>query len=161
MPPFPLHHASISVLFGLAVIATLTRFLTRLLSRGRLYTDDYFVLFALVCLCAGTGLMIHSYRIVFVDEAAATNATVVIAPGQLDLLFGSLGTIDALFCIMWTATFSVKASFLALFRQLIRRVLGRLTIYYWCTVVLTFLAWGFFESEDFIVCPYFRAQVRK
>ena len=154
-------HASISVLFGLAVIATLTRFLTRLLSRGRLYTDDYFVLFALVCLCAGTGLMIHSYRIVFVDEAAATNATVVIAPGQLDLLFGSLGTIDALFCVMWTATFSVKASFLALFRQLIRRVSGRLTIYYWCTVVLTFLAWGFFECEDFIVCPYFRAQVRK
>ena len=41
-------HASISVLFGLVVVATLTRFITRLVSRGRLYLDDFFVLFALV-----------------------------------------------------------------------------------------------------------------
>lgn len=154
-------HASISVLFGLAVLATFTRFLTRLVSRRRLYLDDLFVLFALVCLCAGTGLMIHSYKIVFVDEAAATTSTFVIVPSQLSSLFGSLTTIDALFCIVWTATFSIKASFLALFGQLIKRVARKLTIYYWCTVTLTFLAWAFFEYEDFIVCPYFRAEVRK
>lgn len=154
-------HASISVVFGLAVLATFSRFITRIVSRRRVSLDDLFVLFALVCLCAGTGLMINSYKIVFVDEAAATNATVVIAPSQLSSLFASLTTIDALFCIVWTATFSIKASFLALFRQLIRRVARKLTIYYWCTVTLTFLAWGFFECEDFIVCPYFRAEVRK
>ena len=105
--------------------------------------------------------MVHSYHIIFVDEAAATGAGIVIAPSELSSLFDSLPVIDALFCIAWTATFSIKASFLALFRHLIKRVARTLTVYYWCTVALTLLAWGFFECEDFIVCPYFRAHVRK
>ena len=102
-------HAPISVLFGLAVVATLTRFITRLVSRGRLYLDDFFVLFALVCLRAGTGLMINSYHIVFVDETAATNATVVIARPASCLRCSVRGRRSMrFFCIMWTAIFSIK-----------------------------------------------------
>ena len=114
----------------------------------------------MICLCAGTGLIVHFYKVMFVDEALATDPTVVIEPSQLSELFNSLTIVDAFFCVMWTTTFSVKASFLALFKQLISRVsTKRLNVFYWCTVGLTFLAWGFFECEDFIVCPHFGEQV--
>lgn len=151
--------ATICVFFGIAVIGVLARFIGRMVTRRRLYLDDAFLCFALICLCAGTGLIVHFYKVMFIDEALATDPTVVIVPSQLLELFNSLTIVDAFFCIMWTATFSVKASFLALFRQLISRVSRKLTIYYWCTVALTLLAWAFFECEDFIVCPHFGEQV--
>ena len=107
------------------------------------------------------GLMISSYKIFFVDEAAETDATIVITLAEISLLFGSLTTIDATFCIIWTAIFSTKASFLALFGQLIKRVSRKLSIYYWCAVILTFLGWVFFECELFIVCPHGGSGVSK
>ena len=134
------------------------RTIGRFVTRRRFYLDDGFVVFALICLCAGTGLLIHFYRLVFVDEAAATNPTVVVAPEQYTNLFESLTNIDAYFSIMWTSTFSIKASFLALFKPLIRRLSRRIVVFYWCAVVLTLLSWGYFVSEVFIVCHYFGAK---
>lgn len=158
---FHLFYASMCFFFAIAVTSAFARFVFRLVARRRFYLDDMFFAFALLCLGAGTALMIEFYKVAFLDEAVATNSTVIIQPSQLTSLFNSLTMLDAFFCIMWTATFSIKASFLALFRQLIQRVSKKLRIHFWVTAVLTFLAWAYFECEDFIVCHYFGAEVRE
>lgn len=63
--------------------------------------------------------------------------------------------VDAFVCLTWTATFAVKASFLALFRVLIRRISRRITIYYWVVVGCTGVTWAFMMAESFIFCSTF------
>lgn len=63
--------------------------------------------------------------------------------------------VDAIVCLTWSATFAVKASFLALFRVLIRRISRRITIYYWVVVGCTAVTWAFMMAESFIFCSTF------
>jgi hypothetical protein len=139
----------------------LARIISRVVARRRLYTDDAFLLFALACICTGTGLITTFYHAIFIGEAVSLDPTVVITPDQTAALLESFVIIRAFFCITWTVTFSVKASFLALFERLIRRVSKRLTLYYWCAVVMTFLSWAFFMCELFIICPYTGTEIGK
>lgn len=69
--------------------------------------------------------------------------------------------VDAFVCLTWTATFAVKASFLALFRMLIRRISRRITIYYWVVVGCTAVTWAFMMAESFIFCSIFGLESSK
>lgn len=56
-------------------------------------------------------------------------------------------------CLLWTAIFAVKLSFLIFFWQLVRPIDG-LKIYYWTVVAVTTLAWPFAASNSFVSCPH-------
>lgn len=71
-----------------------------------------------------------------------------------ELIYDDVKFMDIFFTLLWTATFSVKFSFLAFFRKLVN-VAQNLRIFYWATIVCTFIAWGFIISEPFIICPHF------
>lgn len=56
--------------------------------------------------------------------------------------------------LLWTATFAVKFSFLAFFRQLIQSV-ANIRMYFWIVVVFTTVSWMFVIAEPFILCHQF------
>lgn len=148
------HYVSVGVFFSIAAISVLLRTATRLWTRRRLYLDDVLLLWALICLSAATGIGYHILALNFLEEAIAVEPTVVVPISQLGNLMGSLAYTDAFLCLIWTCTFSVKFSFLALFRLLIKRVSKHLTRYFWFVVVYMVLTWMFLVVEPFILCPY-------
>ena len=149
---------SIAVLYSVAVVTVIIRIVTRLFSRHRVYLDDVLLLFAFMCLSAATGLVYSFGYKLWYNEASKLDATVVISVTDiLDLMY-SLPYIDAFLALTWTCTFSVKFSFLALFRLLIRRLSRVITVYYWCVVGFCILTWMFLIGEAFILCPYFGLQ---
>lgn len=114
------------------------------------------MLIGLLCLGAGTGLVHVFCQTIFVVEAIKMDPTVVIPLDQYNDISQTYAILDAFLCVMWTTTFAVKFSFLALFRLLIRRVSKPVTTYYWIVVAITTVTWIFLVAEPFILCPYFQ-----
>lgn len=142
---------SIEVFFSLAVLSVIGRMIIRIYTRRRLDFDDCLLLFALLCLSACTGLVHVFCQKIFVVEALEVDPTFIPPP---DLYQNVRSTLVSFACIIWTAVFAVKFSFLALFQLLIRRLPKAITIYYWTTVGITVATWMFFVGEPFIDCPY-------
>lgn len=116
--------------------------------------DDYFVLLAITTLSGATSVMLNYTRDLFLLEAVTRNPAYIFTIED-DKGFGSVMQIVLSFPPMtWTATFAVKLSFLVLFRQLIKRVSKKLTIYIWVVILLTVLTWAFALTWGFIGCPY-------
>ena len=146
------------MLFGLAALCVIGRIIARIYTRRRLFLDDCFLIFGLLCLSAGTGLVHAFCRTIFVVEAVKMDPTIVVPLDQLQHLAQTYAILDSFLCVMWTTTFAVKFSFLALFRLLIRRVSKSITTYYWIVVAITIVTWIFLVGEPFILCPYFQPE---
>lgn len=131
---------------------------TQVYSRSRLYLDDYLVIIALLCLCAGTGLVYAFCQSIFVTQAVKGDPSIIIPPDEYDNLAHTFAILDSFLCVMWTSIFAVKLTFLALFRLLIRRVSEIITRYYWIVVATTIVTWMFLVVEPFILCPYFKPE---
>lgn len=142
------------MLFGLAVSGVILRTIRRLTLFRRLQPDDIFVWFALLCLSAAAGCFFNNLYILILQDAALMDPNVVV-PITIPAIISSLPITDAFVCTIWTCTFAVKASFLALFRPLIRGMSRNIITYYWVVVGCTFLTWLFLLVEPFIVCPHF------
>ena len=83
------------MLFGLAVLCVTGRIATRLYTRRRLFLDDGFLIFGLMCLGAGTGL-IHVYcRTIFVVQATKMDPTIVIPIDQDQSLAHGVAIVDS------------------------------------------------------------------
>ncbi|MCJ1252195.1 hypothetical protein MMC30_009442, partial [Trapelia coarctata] len=146
---------AIGTVYGIAVLTLATRTIIRIHTRRRLYIDDAFLLFSFLCLTCATGLVFTFLRNMFISEASRVDPDAVITLEDLVKLTNSMAIVDTFLALAWTTTFCVKFSFLALFRLLIHRVSGPITIYYWCVVGFTTITWAFIVSESFILCPYF------
>lgn len=133
----------------------IARFAIRIKARRRLYIDDAFIAFALVCLCATTALVYRFAELLYGNEASKLDPTFVITIERILGLTSSLPVIDSFLALAWTTTFSIKFSFLALFRLLIGGTHHKLRTYFWFVVAFTSLTWMFLVSETFILCPYF------
>lgn len=92
------------------------------------------------------------------QEAIAMDPGIIVPITDVDQLIKSISFLDAFLCTIWTCTFAVKGSFLALFWGLIKGISKHLDRYYWFVVVYAFVAWGFLVSEAFVLCPYFGAE---
>ncbi len=93
----------------------------------------------------------------YLSTAIRLDQTIVFRLGsdRLNALVNTAVQTNHSFLILaWTATFLVKFSFLAFFRQLIWNVAG-MRRYYWVVVGLTVLAWMFLITEPFILCSQF------
>lgn len=112
-----------------------------------------------MCLCVGTGLIFHNlflfYLMTAIFTAPEVTNTMQISEYVGPLLHSSPMR-NAYSSFMWNCVFSVKLCFFAFFKGLVwpRR---RLTIYYWISVIFTFLAWAICFSETFIFNRFTRA----
>lgn len=138
----------------------------RVKSRRGISLDDYFLLFGLTCLTGATVLLLKYTRLLYMTEAVrllqtGANIPVIFTLEDILIMADVSKVVDAFVCLTWTATFAVKASFLALFRVLIRRISKRITIYYWVVVGFTGVTWAFMMAESFIFCSTFGLESSK
>lgn len=140
--------------FAVAVVAATARIFIRIQTR-RFGLDDCLVLFALISLSGATGVLLKYTRVIFLVEALSLNSAYIYTTED-DKSFGPILAItNCINPLTWTATFAIKLSFLVLFRQLIKHVSKRITIYLWVVILFTVLAWALASSEPFISCHDF------
>lgn len=131
------------VLIVLAILGAIIRVAIRLRYQRRLYVDDGFLFFAIICLCVATGLMYEVIPSMYLVEAVLTNDPDTSLPSNLfaeSLLFQKL--CDGFLVLTYNTIFAVKFSFLFFFRTLIRRVHSML-VYWWMVAVLTAVVWAY------------------
>lgn len=144
-------------MLGVCILAVAIRIAIRIKWRRQLSLDDYFLLFGLASLSGAAGLAFRLTRILFLTEVLVADHPVNYVFSAQDILeFNvAMAVVSSLVILSWTATYAVKFSFLALFRQLISRLSNKITIYFWIIVGFTLLSWAYVVVEPFILCPVF------
>jgi hypothetical protein len=131
----------------------------RLTFQKTLRLDDTFLILAVVCLCAATGILYN------IDYFLYLHATTLFIPELLPYLLGEYTKV--LLCqvlvypylaLIWTTTFGIKGCFLAFMRPLVWHVSRVMNWYFWFIVVFTAVTWAFVVADPFIICPYFRLE---
>lgn len=121
--------------------------------------DDYLVFFSTLCLIAATGVFFADFEYLYLSQALFMDPLIVLktpAPKLIRATQLHLPYLNAYLSLLWTATFAVKFSFLAFFRQLLQSV-SNMRTYYWIVVAFTTVSWIFVIGEPFILCHYFGA----
>lgn len=120
--------------------------------------EDFILLFAVVSLCAATGLA-------YATLTAQYSLLQLILHGfEADLGFKLLGEIptiakeeDAATNLWWLVIFSVKLAFLFFFRRLISR-LQSLNVWWWFATTLTIIAGVVSVAVSWLTCPHFTVE---
>ncbi|MCJ1324812.1 hypothetical protein MMC10_001474 [Thelotrema lepadinum] len=144
-----------ATLFGIAITTYAVRTYIRARLMKRFLADDYLLLFAVICLIAGTGLDFankqHEYDL-FVAVLNDPDSVLLLS------LLPSIPTIfkeeDAVQTIWWFVIFPVKLAFLFFFRRLVHR-LRNLKIWWYCITTFTVLAGLTCVAVTWLSCPYF------
>ncbi|KAF2805345.1 uncharacterized protein BDZ99DRAFT_525050 [Mytilinidion resinicola] len=116
---------TVGVFFALSVILVIARAATRLRSRRAMTLDDYLVFWGCLCLIAATALTYANFDNMYLTQALFKDPTIITRVKSDELLrvtkiVNTLQMADLE--LLWAATFAVKFSFLAFFRQLIQSV---------------------------------------
>lgn len=115
-------------------------------------------MFGVACLSAGTGILYRYTRIVFLFEAVGARPIYYVFTIQDIMLLDEENSVvltgNAGMCFIWTAIYSVKFFFLALFKILVNRVSTRISIYFWVVVAVTTLFWIMQISFSVIPCHH-------
>ncbi|KAH8723974.1 hypothetical protein GQ44DRAFT_709438 [Phaeosphaeriaceae sp. PMI808] len=152
----------VGVLTGLALCCFIARIAIRLIYQKTLRVDDAFLILAVACLCAATGILYHISYFLYMHSAA------LFVPGILPYLLADFfellkfqKKVYPYLTLIWTTTFAVKACFLTFMRPLIWHVSRKMNWYFWFIVVFTAVTWAFVVVEPFIICPYFELEAVK
>ncbi|KAF2012755.1 hypothetical protein BU24DRAFT_412086 [Aaosphaeria arxii CBS 175.79] len=140
--------------FGIACIAAIGRLIVCLTIRRRLYFDDYVLFFGLASLGAAMGVYIKFSWLIYVLNIIKYDPTVIPTVSDLQDIMNAQAINYSLMALMWSAIFPVKLCFLITFKVLILNMSQRIVVWYWTTLTLVFLVWGFLITESFIICPY-------
>ncbi|KAF2146741.1 uncharacterized protein K452DRAFT_355198 [Aplosporella prunicola CBS 121167] len=155
---------NVGLFTGLAVLTIAVRFVVRLRQLRRLFLDDYLLLCSSACLLVALGLIYPNTSALFLGEATLAmpdKITVESMDEAKDLI--SLNNYSLIYLsIIWISTYSVKFSFLAVFKPLVWNKLSRSMMwYFWFVVAFTACSWAYSECASFIPCPHFGAAVIK
>ena len=127
----------------------------RICIHKKVQVEDFILLFAVVCLCAATGL---GYATLTTQYALLQ---LVHHGYEDDLAFELLGEIpiiskqeNAATNFWWLVIFSVKMAFLFFFRRLTFR-LRSLKLWWWFATTLTIIAGLVSIATSWLTCPYF------
>lgn len=127
-------------LAGIVLIAAAVRIALQIHNRRRLFLSDAFLLFACICLCAGTVVLYQFDDMLYLEQALAKGAlSVEIPPDFLAKVGTNIKYVISYQAIIWATVFSVKFSFLSFFRPLVQR-LAKLREWWTCVAVITALA---------------------
>lgn len=147
---------ALGVLTGLALLCFVARMTIRLKYHKKLGLDDVFLIIAAASLIASTGILYHICYFLYLHSAA------LLAPQVLPILLDHFTELLQLhemvypfLALIWTATYAVKACFLAFMRPLVWHISRAVNWYYWFIVVFCTISWAFVVAEPFIICPYF------
>jgi hypothetical protein len=143
-------------LTGLAFICFIARISIRLVFQKKLQLDDYFLILAVACLCAATGILYHVCYFLYLHSAALLVKGIgpyLIA--DLDAMLEMQVMVYPYLAMIWTTTFAVKWCFLAFMRPLVWHISRVMNWYYWFIVGFCTVTWAFLVAEPFIICPYF------
>lgn len=135
------------------------RFYVRFRIQKEIGWDDGFLIFGLACLISGVVMLFN-----VIDDMYVTEAVVF---GEVNLFTMDFATFipksiryrkisAAALTLMWFSICSVKFSFLALFKKLIRQMPGMIR-YWWFTVAFNIVVTGYGASVYLVACPYFSA----
>ncbi|KAI3335616.1 hypothetical protein F4824DRAFT_464215 [Ustulina deusta] len=152
----------VGVFFGIALLSALARGAIRFRTQRHLSLDDYLLFIATSFLVAATGLLYKVCDGFYIDTVVLNDPTIFfqLSPQQTDQLINNALQENIFLLLAWTATFFVKFSFLAFFKQMVWRV-DKMRYYYWSIVVFTVLSYLFLSSEAFILCHDFGIQSLK
>ncbi|OJI85584.1 hypothetical protein ASPTUDRAFT_118620 [Aspergillus tubingensis CBS 134.48] len=148
---------AVGIFFALASLSFFGRIFIRLFTRRRLYLDDAFLSFAFTTLLIGTVLgFLRAYTIYFQMAALEGNVEALLfLASHLEEHAKDYGFNIAFIVLLWTTVFAVKWCYLAFFHPLLVGMSRRFTIYYRCTVGLSFISWILSAFVAPIVpCPY-------
>jgi hypothetical protein len=146
-----------NILLGIAILSVIGRVGLKIHHRRSFLADDYILFFGTACLIAGTAVLFYQLDTLYLGPAIQADPELVFyldAHDLNELIYNEIKYLDTFFSLLWTATFSVKFSFLAFFWKLVNAA-ENLRIFYRVTIVCTFIAWGFIICQPFIICPYF------
>lgn len=132
-------------------MAATARIIVRIRTR-RFGLDDCFVLLAIISLSGATGVVVGYTRDLFLVEAMNRNPTYILTIEDVKSFGSILRIASCLPPMTWTATIAVKLSFLVLFRQLVKLVSKKITIYIWVVILVSILTWVFGWSGTFLTC---------
>lgn len=157
-----------STLLGICIVATVVRFYIRGFVQKQFGWDDGWLAFGICCLVAGMVVLYTMLDLMYEMEgiAATVNSGGIpdvstIPPEALALMATLISKsvryrrLSAAACVpLWGAICSVKFSFLALFKKLIRQM-PIMTRYWWFVLAFN-IAISLYGGTVFIVtCPYF------
>ena len=135
------------------------RLYIRLHVQNHFGVDDGLVVFGVLLLIAAMGMLYHFVDMMFMSEALALgdkDIELSFNVIQDALSFKKWATISLI--TTWVAIYTVKASFLVLFRKLVDRI--RPLIIYWWFVVAYTIVLGLYGVTTYIVpCPNFNSFV--
>lgn len=151
--------AVVSVLFTVAMLATIGRLVIRFHYQNRLFADDYVLLFGCSSLVAAFTLVNVMFEDIYFEMSLILGPVELVlqesASGDFAnhiLTFQQLASFSGVMC--WVIVFAVKMSFLLFFRQLVNRLRALLT--YWAVTVGIVVVSGIFcICSFFIGCPHF------
>jgi hypothetical protein len=148
-------------LLAIAVLAVAGRFVIRLYCSKRkqqafrFRADDALMVIGLACAVGGTVLLLcHTDELFYVE--ALNSGQLLRRPILADAVArsGRFKTLQIVWnVLLWSAVSSVKFSFLFFFRNLIRRLPGRIMVWWWAVVVFTVLTTAFCVIEFSLACP--------
>jgi hypothetical protein len=145
-------------------MSVIGRGVIRLSSHRRPTLDDYLVFFSTLCLIAATGVFFADFEYLYLSQALSLDPSIALKTPTDKLTRATqlhLPYLDSYLVLLWTATFAVKFSFLAFFRQLVQSVGANMRTYFWIVVACTSLSWMFVIGEPFILCHYFGVEWSK
>ncbi|KAI0479831.1 hypothetical protein F4859DRAFT_529965 [Xylaria cf. heliscus] len=157
------YRVTIGVFFGIALLSVLARAAIRLRTQRRFALDDYLLFIAAAFLTGTTGLAYYicdAFYLATIISKDGPAAFFQLSPHQGDQVLDNALLENIFLVLAWTATFSVKFSFLAFFKQMIFRV-DRIRYYYWSVVVFTVISYLFLVGEAFILCHEWRLESLK
>lgn len=137
------------------MIAFIARSYVRIRIHKKVQVEDFILLFAVMSLCAATGL---AYATLGAEYALIQ---LVLHGFERDLAFELLGEIpriskeaNAAATVELLVIFSVKLAFLFFFRRLISR-LRSLKVWWWFVTTFTIIAGIVSIAASWLTCPYF------
>ncbi|KAF2014130.1 hypothetical protein BU24DRAFT_370855 [Aaosphaeria arxii CBS 175.79] len=151
-----------SILFSIALVSVACRVVLKLHHKRCFRLDDYILFFGTGCLIAAFGMLNNNISAFYIGPAIQVDPSLifVVPHGVLLGLRPAMSIMYAILTLLWTATFSVKFSFLAFFYDIVKS-LRTIKHYYFATVGLTFFSYVLVVISPFIVCPQFSMSTGK
>ena len=138
-------------------MTALVRLILQLKTYRRFYVDDYFLIFACVCLTASTVLgFINVDNLYWEQEIDYSPGLIIELMEQHVDIAAHINTYERLYrsypVLLWAAIFAVKFAYLAFFRRLVDRIRPFLT-YWWVIVGLSVVSFPVCVISVYLPCP--------
>jgi len=147
-------------LFALTILIAFLHLYLKLRQTASLHLEDSVLLTSILCLIGSTAAIHLGLSDVYLTNVISANFSLVSLPAPPDVIniaVKALRYTAAFHCLIWSAIFAVKVSFLCFFKQFVDDlafVNKNVRSYWWGILVLVGGGWAVTLSVPFIACPH-------